>query len=125
MNMLQDDRLTIGGHSFTSRFILGSGKYSLELIQAAIEKAGAQMVTLALRRANEGGLANILDYIPKSFPIPPAHAMQTKPFELPGWPASWVAGILSRSRSFMTQNTFCRTTTKPSRQPRCWQKRDL
>ena len=25
MNMLQDDRLTIGGHSFTSRFILGSG----------------------------------------------------------------------------------------------------
>ena len=112
MNMLQDDRLTIGGHSFTSRFILGSGKYSLELIQAAIEKAGTQMVTLALRRANEGGLANILDYIPKSV-------------TLPGWPASWVAGILSRSRSFMTQNTFCRTTTKPSRQPRCWQKRDL
>ena len=52
MNMLQDDRLTIGGHSFTSRFILGSGKYSLELIQAAIEKAGAQMVTLALRHSN-------------------------------------------------------------------------
>lgn len=71
MNMLQDDRLTIGGHSFTSRFILGSGKYSLELIQAAIEKAGAQMVTLALRRANEGGLANILDYIPKSVTLLP------------------------------------------------------
>ena len=57
----QQDLLTIGGHTFTSRFILGSGKYSLELIQAAIEKAGAQIVTLALRRANEGGLANILD----------------------------------------------------------------
>ena len=63
--------MTIGGHSFTSRFILGSGKYSLELIQAAIEKAGAQMVTLALRRANEGGLANILDYIPKSVTLLP------------------------------------------------------
>ena len=62
----QQDLLTIGGHTFTSRFILGSGKYSLELIQAAIEKAGAQIVTLALRRANEGGLANILDYIPKT-----------------------------------------------------------
>ena len=119
MNMLQDDRLTIGGHSFTSRFILGSGKYSLELIQAAIEKAGAQMVTLALRRANEGGLANILDYIPKSVTLLPNTSgarNADEAIQLPGWPASWVAGILSRSRSFMTQNTFCRTTTKPSRQ---------
>ena len=67
----QQDLLTIGGHTFTSRFILGSGKYSLELIQAAIEKAGAQNVTLALRRANEGGLANILDYIPKTVTLLP------------------------------------------------------
>ena len=67
----QQDLLTIGGHTFTSRFILGTGKYSLELIQAAIEKAGAQIVTLALRRANEGGLANILDYIPKTVTLLP------------------------------------------------------
>ena len=67
----QQDLLTIGGHTFTSRFLLGSGKYSLELIQAAIEKAGAQIVTLALRRANEGGLANILDYIPKTVTLLP------------------------------------------------------
>ena len=67
----QQDLLTIGGHTFTSRVILGSGKYSLELIQAAIEKAGAQIVTLALRRANEGGLANILDYIPKTVTLLP------------------------------------------------------
>ena len=67
----QQDLLTIGGHTFTSRFILGSGKYSLELIQAAIEKAGAQIITLALRRANEGGLANILDYIPKTVTLLP------------------------------------------------------
>ena len=67
----QQDLLSIGGHTFTSRFILGSGKYSLELIQAAIEKAGAQIVTLALRRANEGGLANILDYIPKTVTLLP------------------------------------------------------
>ena len=67
----QQDLLTIGGHTFTSRFILGSGKYSLELIQAAIEKAGAQIVTPALRRANEGGLANILDYIPKTVTLLP------------------------------------------------------
>ena len=70
MNM-SNDTWKLGGHTFTSRFILGSGKYSLELIQAAVEQAGAQIVTMALRRANEGGLANILDYIPKNVTILP------------------------------------------------------
>ena len=32
---------------------------------AAVENAGAQMITLALRRANAGGVENILDYIPR------------------------------------------------------------
>ena len=67
----KEDKLVIGGHSFDSRFILGSGKYSLELIQAAVEHAGAQMITLALRRANQGGMANILDYIPKGVTLLP------------------------------------------------------
>lgn len=66
-----DDKLVLGGHSFSSRFILGSGKFSLELIQASIEHAGAQIVTLALRRANAGGAANILDYIPKEVTLLP------------------------------------------------------
>jgi thiazole synthase len=48
-----EDKLILGGHEFTSRFIMGSGKFSLELMKACIEKAGAQIVTLALRRANE------------------------------------------------------------------------
>lgn len=60
------DKLIIGGHEFNSRFILGSGKYSLDLIKAAVENAGAQIITLALRRANMGGSINILDYIPKN-----------------------------------------------------------
>jgi len=58
------DKFILGGHEFSSRFILGSGKYSLELIKAAVEQAGAEIITLALRRANGGELANILDYIP-------------------------------------------------------------
>ena len=62
---MRNDVLTIGGHAFTSRFILGSGKYDLNLIHAAVSDAGAQMITLALRRANSGGKENILDYIPK------------------------------------------------------------
>ena len=60
------DTWKLGNHEFQSRFILGSGKYLLELIQAAVEQAKAEIVTMALRRANEGGLANILDYIPKN-----------------------------------------------------------
>ena len=67
----QEDKLVIGGHSFDSRFILGSGKYSLDLIQAAVEHAGAQIITLALRRANQGGMANILDYIPEGVTLLP------------------------------------------------------
>lgn len=67
----KDDKLVIGGHSFESRFILGSGKYSLDLIQAAVEHAGAQIITLALRRANQGGMANILDYIPEGVTLLP------------------------------------------------------
>nr|WP_124065013.1 thiazole synthase [Clostridium sp. E02] len=71
MKMRNDDKLVLGGHEFTSRFILGSGKYSLDLIKAAIERAGAEIITLALRRANEGGVANILDYIPKDITLLP------------------------------------------------------
>ncbi|MEN6564893.1 MAG: thiazole synthase [Veillonellales bacterium] len=69
--MTQQDNLILGGHTFTSRFILGSGKYSLNLIQAAVEQAGAQIITLALRRANQGGPANIVDYIPKNVTLLP------------------------------------------------------
>ncbi|AVQ47767.1 thiazole synthase [Clostridium botulinum] len=65
------DKLIIGEHEFNSRFILGSGKYSLDLIKAAIENAGAEIITLALRRANLGGSANILDYIPKNVTLLP------------------------------------------------------
>lgn len=58
------DTLVLGGKEFTSRFILGSGKYSMELIKAAVEQAGAQIITLAVRRTNTKDSENILDYIP-------------------------------------------------------------
>ena len=45
-----EDKFILGGHEFTSRFILGSGKFSLDLVKACIEKAEAQIITLALRR---------------------------------------------------------------------------
>ena len=61
----------LGTHEFQSRFILGSGKYSLTLIKAAVENAKADIVTLALRRINDGGMANILDYVPKNVTLLP------------------------------------------------------
>ena len=65
------DTFKLGNYEFTSRFILGSGKYSLDLIKAAVEHAGAQIITLALRRAMTGSVANILDYIPKGVTLLP------------------------------------------------------
>ena len=68
---MKEDKLVIGGHEFSSRFILGSGKYNLDLIKAAVENAGAEIITLALRRANTQGGENILDYIPKGVTLLP------------------------------------------------------
>jgi thiazole synthase len=71
MENTRTDPLILGGHSFSSRFILGSGKYSLALIKAAVENAGAQMITVALRRANQGGRENILEYVPPGVTLLP------------------------------------------------------
>lgn len=68
---MQEDVFELGGRKFLSRFILGSGKYSLNLIKAAVEEAGAEIITLALRRANCGDMDNILDYIPKNVVLLP------------------------------------------------------
>lgn len=67
----KQDNLELGGRTFHSRFILGSGKYSLKLIRAAVEYAGAEIVTLAVRRANTKETENILDYMPKGVTLLP------------------------------------------------------
>ena len=69
--MNTQDTWSLGGKEFSSRFILGSGKYSLELIEAAVRDAGAEMITLAVRRANTKEQENILDYIPKGVTLLP------------------------------------------------------
>ena len=66
-----NDTLMLGGREFHSRFILGSGKYSLKLIEAAVRDAGAELITLAVRRANTREQENILDYIPKGVTLLP------------------------------------------------------
>lgn len=69
--MNTQDTFVLGGKEFHSRFILGSGKYSMDLIKAAVEYAKAEIITLAVRRTNTKKEENILDYIPKSVTLLP------------------------------------------------------
>ncbi|MDX2236909.1 MAG: thiazole synthase [Hyphomonadaceae bacterium] len=69
--MTVSDTLTIAGRSFSSRLIIGTGKYaSYAQNAAAAEAAGVEMVTVALRRVNVsgGGAERLVDHIdPKKF----------------------------------------------------------
>ncbi len=68
---MNNDTWKLGGREFRSRFILGSGKYSLKLIEAAVRDAGAEIITLSVRRANTRDQENILDYIPQGVTLLP------------------------------------------------------
>ncbi len=66
--LMQADPLIIAGREFTSRLILGTGKFSSpEVMRDALEVSGTAMVTVALRRADLSGardpFANILEFI--------------------------------------------------------------
>ncbi len=66
-----NDIFTLGGKTFHSRFLLGTGKFSLEQTKQVIEAAQAEIVTMALRRIDVGNQGNILDYIPKTMTLLP------------------------------------------------------
>lgn len=62
------DPLRIAGRIFSSRLLVGTGKYrDLDQTEAAIAASGAEIVTLAIRRANIGqnpDEPNLLDAVP-------------------------------------------------------------
>jgi thiazole synthase len=63
------DPLVIAGRTFSSRLVVGTGKYpSHEVMQAAHEASGTQMVTVAVRRVdlNARGTESLLSWIDKS-----------------------------------------------------------
>src|SRR6059036_4285742 len=70
-------KLKIAGREFTSRLLVGTGKFaSNELMRDALVASGTEIVTVALRRADLSGkhdpFANILDFIdPKQFLLLP------------------------------------------------------
>ncbi len=59
------DPLVIAGRSFASRLLVGTGKYkSIEETREALDRTGASIVTVALRRVDlTPGVANVLDAI--------------------------------------------------------------
>ena len=67
MNNL-NDKLVIAGKEYTSRLLVGTGKYrDLDETRRAIEASAAEIVTVAIRRTNIGqnkDEENLLDYIP-------------------------------------------------------------
>jgi len=66
----QTDTLTIAGRTFTSRLLVGTGKYKdMTETREAIDASGAEIVTIAVRRTNLGQNAdepNILEVLPPS-----------------------------------------------------------
>ena len=62
---MYDTNLVLGGKEFTSRLIVGTGKYStLPIMRDAHEASGAEIVTVAVRRVSLPGTGeSILDYI--------------------------------------------------------------
>ncbi|MDQ6958839.1 MAG: thiazole synthase [Mariprofundaceae bacterium] len=75
MTLTDNDELKIGSHTFHSRLIAGSGKYKdFATTKAATEAAGAEMITVAVRRVNitDPDKENLLDYIdPEKYVILP------------------------------------------------------
>ena len=74
---LHNQPLVIAGRLFRSRLILGTGKFSSPTaMRDALDASGAELVTVALRRADLSGkkdpFANILEFIdPKKFLLLP------------------------------------------------------
>ncbi len=60
-----NDQLVIGGHKFSSRLMMGTGKFSSsDVMRDALEASGADFVTVALRRVKiEDPKDNILSFI--------------------------------------------------------------
>ena len=70
MNQTKDRPLVIAGKEYNSRLLVGSGKYrDLDQTAAATAAAGAEIITVAIRRVNIGQdphAPNLLDAVPPS-----------------------------------------------------------
>jgi thiazole synthase len=68
------DTWSIGKHVFTSRLLVGTGKYpDFPTMQKALAASGAELVTVAVRRLDltKKGAASLLEWIPKGMKLLP------------------------------------------------------
>jgi len=71
---IKDPPLLIAGKNYSSRLIVGTGKYkTLDLMKEALEASGAQMVTVAVRRVDlaDRSEKSFWQYLPKDMDILP------------------------------------------------------
>ena len=65
-----NDPLIIAGQAYSSRLLVGTGKYKdFDETRAAVEASGAQIITVAIRRTNIGqepGQPSLLEALPPS-----------------------------------------------------------
>ncbi len=68
--MNHSDTFTLAGRSYSSRLLVGTGKYKdFDETRLAIQASGAEIITVAIRRTNIGQNADepsLLDYLPPS-----------------------------------------------------------
>src|SRR5574340_1686864 len=68
------DTWSIGAHAFTSRLLVGTGKYpDFPTMQRALVASGAEVVTVAVRRLDltKKGAESLLEWIPKGMTLLP------------------------------------------------------
>jgi len=68
------DSWSLGKHTFTSRLLVGTGKYSdFSVMQRALAASGAELVTVAVRRLDlsKKGVESLLGWIPKQMTLLP------------------------------------------------------
>jgi thiazole synthase len=67
------DPFVLGGRTFRSRLIIGTGKYSsMEVMKEAHRESGAEIVTVAVRRINlDRSRESLLDFIPPEMTLLP------------------------------------------------------
>lgn len=68
--MTHSDPFVLAGKSYSSRLLIGTGKYKdFPQTKAAVEASGAEIITIAIRRTNIGQdpeQPNLLDFLPPS-----------------------------------------------------------
>ena len=125
------DSWTVAGRTFTSRLIVGTGKYkSFEENAAAVEASGAEIVTVAVRRVNiaDPKQPMLTDYHrPEEDHLSAQHRRLLHrrggdPHAC-GWRARRAAGTWSSWRCWARRRRSIPTCARRCGRPRCWRRK--